>query len=455
MYERAVKVLIMGAGSFFTNAWIQDIALIPSIQKGVFALVDIDPHRLALTVDMAKKMLSHLGKAEQWEIQHSIKRRDLMEGTDYLVSTIEVSGLETVASDYEIPLKYGIDQCIGDTVGPGGVMKALRTVPEWMEILKDAQELCPEALVLNYTNPMGIMTLVGVEVSDMQQVGLCHSVQGTAARLAQYTGVPLEEMEWECAGINHLAWFTKLRHNGRDLYPLLKQKIEDPHFKKQDAVRFELMKHLGAFPTESSGHVSEYLPYFRKRKDLIQNYCSEGYLGESGFYSKNWPNWRKSLDNTRKKWLSNEPITGEDLKNSNMKEENPIMGKRSVEYGSIIVEAHHTGKPAVVHANIYNDHLIENLPFNGVVEVAVVVDRNGFHPCRFGSLPEQLVALNRPMMALQRLCVDGIIHRDREAVIHAMMMDPLTAAVCSLEETRKMAQELFQAQKNYIPDFVV
>ncbi len=454
MRGKAVKVLIIGAGSFFTNAWIQDIALIPSIQNGMFALVDTDPQRLELTLNMANKMLSQLGKAEQWDIQHSTKRRDLMQGTDYLISTIEVAGLETVASDYEIPLTYGVDQCIGDTVGPGGVMKALRTVPEWMEILKDAQELCPEALVLNYTNPMGIMTLIGAEASEMQQVGLCHSVQGTAARLAQYAGVPLEELEWECAGINHLAWFTKLCHHGRNLYPILNQKIEDSPFKKQDAVRFELMKQLGAFPTESSGHISEYLPYFRKRKDLILDFCSEGYLGESGFYSRNWPNWRKSLDKVRKKWLYDEPITDEDLKNSNMKEENLSIGKRSIEYGSIIVEAHHTGKPAVVHANVYNDHLIENLPLNGVVEVSVMVDRNGFHPCHFGMLPEQFSALCRPMMALQRLCVDGIVNRDREAVIHAMMMDPLTAAVCSLEETRKMANELFQAQKEFIPDFL-
>ncbi len=454
MSYKPVKVLIVGAGSFFTNDWIKDIALIPSIERGVFALVDTDETRLKLTVETAKKVLAKLGKEDHWEIQYSTERRTLMPDTDYLVNTVEVAGVETVKSDYEIPKQFGIDQCIGDTTGPGGIMKALRTLPAWLEILKDAQELCPEAIVLNYTNPMGIVTLAGLVTTSMQILGLCHSVQGTALHLADYAGVPLEELEWECAGINHLAWFTRLKHKGKDLYPLLREKINDPELLSRDPVRFELMKQLGAFPTESSGHVSEYIPYIRKRQELIDQHCGEGYLGGSGFYSKNWPGWRTSLDKVRYKWLHDQPITKEELESSNMKEERLKLGERSIEYASYIIEAHHAGTPAVVHANVMNSGLIENLPQDGVVEVAGVVDRSGFHPCHFGDLPEQLAALDRPLMTVQRLCVQGILEKDREAIIHSMMVDPLTAAVCSLQEIRKMAEELFVAQRDYIPEFL-
>ncbi len=448
------KVLIIGAGSFFTNFWIRDIALIPEIEGGTFALVDIDAKRLQLAEAMARKMLQTLGKDRDWEIVSSTDRRELMPGTDYLVNTIEVSGVDTVKYDYEIPKKYGVDQCIGDTVGPGGVMKALRTIPVWLEILKDAEQLCPEALILNYTNPMSMMVLAAAMVTKLPVVGLCHSVQHTSKQLAAYAGVPYEEMVWKCGGINHMSWFVELRHNGKDLYQVLRERAEDPQIYEQDPVRFEVMLHLGYFPTESSGHFSEYVPYFRKRSELIDKYCREGYRGERGFYARNWPNWRSALDEVRSKWVAGEKLTTEELRRANLGSDAMELSKRSDEYGSYIIEAHLTGKPFVIHGNVLNEGLIDNLPQSGVVEVPVVVDKTGFHPCKFGCLPPQLAAIDRACMAVHELVVKSILEQDKEAAIHAMMMDPLTAAVCSLAEIRQMAEELFQAEKDYIPKYL-
>ena len=215
-------------------------------------------------------------------------------GTDYVINSIEVAGLENVRHDYDIPLKYGVDQCIGDTIGPGGLFKALRTLPAWIEILKDIERLAPNTLVMNYTNPMSLTILTGVRASSLPIVGLCHSVQHTTHQLAAYLDIPYEDIDWQGAGINHLAWITKLERDGQDLYPVLKERIENhPELYERDSVRFEMMRHLGAFVTESSGHTSEYTAYFRKRPDLIDKYIRSGYLGESGYYANNWSEWRE------------------------------------------------------------------------------------------------------------------------------------------------------------------
>jgi len=445
------KVTIVGAGSFFTNDWIRDIALSEKLDEGTFALIDIDGERLDLAAGLAEKVVSELGV--EWDVVSSTDREELLPETDYLINTIEVSGVQTVRDDYEIPKKYGVDQCIGDTTGPGGIMKAFRTIPAWLKILEDAEKLCPDALVLNYTNPMHMMTLAANETSEMEVVGLCHSVQGTSEQLANYLDVPYDELDWECAGINHMSWFTRLEREGRDLYPQLLERAEDPEFYERDPVRFEMAKQFGYFVTESSGHFSEYLPYFRKRPELIDKYCGEGYLGGSGFYSKNWPSWRQAQDEARRKWVKGEEVSAE------LVEETPglselDLSERSHEYGSYIIEAHWTGDEVVIHGNFPNDGLIDNLPRDGIVEVQTLVDENGFHPCKFGQLPEQVAALNRSNMTVHRLAVDSLLNEDREAAIHAFTLDPLTAAVCSPAEVREMAGELFRAQREYIPNYL-
>lgn len=446
-----LKVTVIGAGSFFTNAWIRDITLSDKLDEGTFALIDIDEERLKLSARMARKLIAEIGG--NWEVEASTEREELFPGSDYLINTIEVAGIENVKKDYEIPKKYGVDQCIGDITGPGGIMKALRTVPTWLDILDDAELLCPNALVLNYTNPMHMTTLAANKASDMKVVGLCHSVQGTSRQLAGYLDVPYEELEWECAGINHMSWFTKLEHRGKDLYPELKNLAKNPEIRGQDPVRFEMADQFGYFVTESSGHFSEYLPYFRKSQDLIDQYCGEGYRGESGFYSKNWPDWRASLDEFRHSWVKGKEIP-EELTQGVPGLDDFDPGERSDEYGSYVIEAHQNGEPAVIYGNFPNNGLINNLPDGGIVEVKTLVDEAGFHPCVFGELPEQLAALNRANMSVHKLTVNSILNRDREAAIRAFMLDPLTAAVSTPAEIREMAEELFAAEKEYIPKYL-
>ena len=430
-----VKITYLGAGSAFAPVLSKDIFLIPDLDEGELCLVDIDPERLELSRKTTEIINKKLNK--NWRIVSSTDRREVMENSDFIINTIEVSGLQTVRYDYEIPLKYGVDQCIGDTIGPGGIMKALRTIPVWLEILKDAEELCPDAYILNYTNPMSMMMLATFRASKMKAVGLCHSVQGTSMRLAEYLEVPYEELRWRCAGINHMSWFTELTYRGEDMYPILKRKArEDRELYEKDPVRFEIMFHFGYFVTESSGHMSEYIPYFRKRPDLIRKYCREGYLGESGFYAKNWPKWRKALDERRKRIIRGE--------------EEPDL-KRSVEYASQIIEGIIFDRKQVIYGNVLNTGLITNLPQNEVVEVACLVDKNGIQPIYFGELPPQLAALCRSNMAVYDMTVRAIMNNSYEMAEQALMLDPLTSAVCSLDEIRRMFRELYEAEKEYLP----
>jgi alpha-galactosidase len=427
----------MGAGStVFARQLMTDILHIEGLNEGTFALVDIDESRLDLARQIAEKLVAHSGK--RWQVEAATDRRVILAGTDFLINTIEVAGMANVRHDFDIPLKYGINQCIGDTIGPGGIFKALRTGPAWLDILHDAEQLCPETLVLNYTNPMSILTLVALTGTSMRTVGLCHSVQGTSKQLADYLDVPYEELEWRCAGINHNAWFTVLRHQGVDQYPRLRELAKtSPDFYEKDPVRLEIMLHLGAFVTESSGHFSEYVPYFRKRPELIEQYCRPGYLGETGYYANNWPTWRANNEQYIKDLLDGT-------------KELPF--KRSHEYGSSIIEGVTQHRPTVIYGNVRNTGLIDNLP-DGCVEVACLVDSNGIQPTHFGSLPEQLAGLNRAHMTVHTLMRDALLQRDKEAARYALMLDPLSAAVCSPAEISALFDEMWEVQRPYLEYF--
>lgn len=430
------KVTIMGAGStVFARQIMTDILCLEGLDEGTFALVDIDAERLELAHQIADKLVALSGK--NWTVTASTNRRAVMGGSDFIVNAIEVAGMANVRHDFDIPMKYGINQCIGDTIGPGGIFKALRTGPAWLDILHDAEELCPNALVLNYTNPMSILTLVALTGTTMQTVGLCHSVQGTSKQLADYLEIPYEEMKFKCAGLNHNAWFTELSYQGEDMYPRLRERAKVPEVYEKDPVRFEMMLHFGAFVTESSGHFSEYVPYFRKRPELIERYCRKGYLGETGFYANNWPTWRKQNEESIREMLEG-------------KKEIPF--KRSHEYASAIIEGVVKNKPTVIYGNVRNHGLIDNLP-DGCVEVACLIDRNGIQPCHFGPLPEQLAALNRSHMAVHTLMADALLNRNKEAARYALMLDPLTAAVCSPAEISALFDEMWSAQREYLQPF--
>lgn len=468
-FSRPLKITMLGAGSGFTPRLLNDVLQTPGECGGTIALVDIDSARLSTMAKVVRKLLAKLGKTN-WKVQASENRREVLAGSHYIVNCIEVSGLECVKFDNDIPLKYGVDQCIGDTIGPGGLFKALRTVPVFLEVLKDAERLCPEAIVLNYTNPMNMMCLAAGRTSSLPVVGLCHSVQGTSNLLANYADIPYGEMEWECAGINHLAWFTTLRHNGKDLYPALKKKFTteialgfrefreglvradalDPNNAKEgdirtktlDLIRKDMCLHFGAFITESSGHLSEYLPYYRK-SEKGRMLLRPGYDGGSRFYATNWPDWRKSKDDERMALLRGTE---------------PMDWKRSWEYASWIIEAREKNVPFRIHGNVMNQtagggSLITNLPQDGCVEVACLVDRNGIQPTRYGALPAQMAALCASNMAMFGLGATAAIERSKEAAIHALLLDPLCAAVCSPAEIQAMTLELFRSEKDFLPGY--
>ena len=430
------KVTFVGAGSaVFARQLMTDILAIDGLDDSVFALVDIDASRLDLARRIAERLVELKGK--RWKVVASTDRTEVLGGTDYVINSIEVAGLKNVRFDYDIPMRYGVDQCIGDTIGPGGIFKALRTGPAWLDIVADVERLAPKAHILNYTNPMSILTLAALRKVDLPVVGLCHSVQGTSRQVAGYLGIPYEEMSWDCAGINHNAWFTRLERDGKDLYPRLRERAREPQTYEKDPVRFEMMLHLGAFVTESSGHFSEYVPYFRKRPELIEKYARPGYLGESGFYANNWPRWRRENDESIEAMLRG----GKRI---------PL--ERSLEYGADIIEAIECDRPASIYGNVLNDGAIDNL-LDGCVEVEVKVDSDGMHTQHFGPLPEQLAALNRGHMAVHELVVQALLEKDRQAAKYALMLDPLTAAVCSPAEIDRLFDEMWDAERESLGYF--
>ncbi len=438
---RKINVTMMGAGSFFTNSILRDVILIPQSQGGELRLVDIDPVRLELSDKLIRKVLEVAGEDKKWTVKSSTNRRELLPGTDYIVNSIEVSGLGCVRFDNDIPLEYGVSQCIGDTIGPGGLFKGLRTLPVWLGILKDAEELCPKAVVLNYTNPMNMMCLAASRVSSMQFVGLCHSVQGSSHQLAGYTGVDYDKVQWKCAGINHLAWFTEFNGpDGKSLYPLLTEQARDrdSKFAKDEPVRSDMLLHFGAFITESSGHLSEYLPYYRTSKKLLDRYTSGGYLGEESFYADNWPTWRKNQDESRGKL-----IRGED----------EVKLERSWEYGAWIIESIEKNSPYVIYGNVANNGCIENLPVDGCVEVACLINRNGIQPTRFGRLPKAMAAICDSNMRMFDLAADAAIYKSKDFATQALYLDPLTSAVCSPAEIKEMTEKLFAAEEEFLPGY--
>ncbi len=435
-----VRIVMLGAGSAFTHRLAGDIMQIEGLKGGTIALVDTDAKRLQLAAGCVRRIAEKLGVADAWTVADTTERSEVLSGADFVINTIEVSGVKTVRSDNDIPLEYGVSQCIGDTIGPGGIFKAMRTVPVWLEVLEDVEHLAPDAVVLNYTNPMSIMTHAAQAVSDLPVVGLCHSVQGSSRRLAGYAGVPYEELVWECAGLNHSAWFTRAEHKGKDLYPRIKRKVQrDPELWEQDPVRFDFMLHFGYYVTESSGHFSEYVPWYRKRKELLKHYVREKYRGQESFYADEWPTWRKSADQRRRRVLQGK----EDLK---------VHG-RSHEYASQIIEAVVLGRPFVFHGSTWNDGLIENLPFDSVVEVPVHVDKSGLWPIHFGDLPDQCAAINRQHMSVNKLVAEACIEGDPEKAKRGLMLDPLTAAVCSLPEISEMFDRMVKAERRYLKPF--
>ncbi len=456
-FARPVKLTFIGAGSGFCPRLISDLLQIAGLQGGTLGLVDTDAGRLRIVQKLIARRVSQTRHAGKWNIVASTDRKRVLKGSDYVINSIEVNGLSCVDADYDIPARYGVKQCIGDTIGPGGLFKGLRTIPVFLDILRDAERLCPEALVLNYTNPMSMLCLAAGRASAMRVVGLCHSVQGTVKLLAERLGVQPAELDWACSGINHLAWFTRLRHRGRDQYPRLRRQARAEVYgnpaasdnaregdREIDLVRKDMLLHFGAFITESSGHLSEYVPYYRKREDLLQRYARAGYEGESRFYANLWPEWRAKRNREQAAALKG-------------KRETPPA--RSWEYASWIIEAIEKNAPWAVHGNVMNTAsdgsgpLIPNLLHDGCVEVPCLVDGNGITPVRSGALPPQMAALCRANQSVFDLAVQAALERSKERAVQALLLDPLTAAVCSPAEIRRLTLELFRAEQEFLPGY--
>ncbi len=435
------KIAFIGAGSLiFARRLMIDLLSFPELTDSTFALMDIDPNRLEYTRRVGERIVRETGTRAR--IEATTDRREALRGADYVITMILVGDIEVIRPDIEIPLKYGVDQCIGDTLGPGGVFRALRTTPVMVDICRDMEELCPDAWLLNYTNPMAMLCWAMNEATAIRNVGLCHSVQGTAWQLAHWAGVPREEIDsvdYWVAGINHQSWFLELRWNGRDLYPQVRAKIDDPQVYSNETTRFEMLKHLGYFVTESSGHNSEYNPWFRKRPELLEKYTPGGsWNGGTGFILQLYGADREDYESQLERIASGEE---------------PLDLRRSREYGSHIIHSLATGTPCRINGNVRNSGLITNLPDGCCVEVPCYVDGHGINPCFVGDLPPHLAAINRSNIAVQQLAVRAALEADRDMAFHAIALDPLTAAVLSLEEIRLMVDEMFEAEAAWLPQF--
>lgn len=429
------KVAIIGAGSIvFCKTLILDTLATAGLEDTEFALMAPTTRRTPYVESFVNRVIEANGlPARVWLTTDS---REAVKDADYVITTFQVGGVEGFEADYKIPLKYGVDQCIGDTLGPGGVFRALRSIPVMMDLARDMEELCPDALVLQYVNPMA-MVCWALGTTNVKFVGLCHGVQTTLDLISGYVGVPKEEIDFLCAGINHMAWFLKLEHHGKDLYPILRQRFERPEYYVNEKVRGEVFRHFGYFMTESTGHLAEYVPWFRKNQKALDLYCDEpAFGGESGAYY----NWCKYV---AEKYASGDILADEPVE----------LPPRSVEYGSYIIEALETGRTFKFNGNVINGGMITNLPPDCCAEGPIYADGAGLHKTIVGDLPPQCAALNMTNINVQRLAVQAALTGDPEHIVQAIALDPLTSAVLTLKEIREMATEMLEAERQWLPQF--
>jgi alpha-galactosidase len=429
------KIAVIGAGSaVFARTFLHDLLGTPALDGAEIALVARTDTRLSKVAAYAKKLISSNGLGTT--VTATTDRKSALRGADYVILSLNVGDAAVRASDKAIPMRCGVDQAVGDSLGPGGVFRGQRVIPVLLHIAEDISKLCPKALILNYVNPMATVCLALGRETDLQVVGLCHGVQVTLDLISRYTDVAKEKIEFLSAGINHMAWFLSISDGSTDLYPILRERIERPEYFTSDKVRCEVMRYFGYFMTESSEHLSEYLPWFRKRRDLLDRYLAKPSFGRSA----------PALESDTALRLAEHP---EDL----LELETGDLDPRSADYCSRIIEAAETGVPFEFQGNVINDGLIENLPIDSCVEVPVQVDSNGFAPQRIGKLPARLAALNASNITVQQLSAEAAITGDTETLFAAVAMDPLTAAVLSLKETRDMVSEMLDYQRPYMPQF--
>jgi alpha-galactosidase len=424
------RIAFVGAGSVeFTKDLLGDLLSFPELTDATIALHDIDRERLDAAEAMARWTASALGAPAT--IEAHLDRRAALAGCDHVINMIQVGGHAATLIDFDVPKRFGLRQTIGDTLGIGGIFRALRTIPVMQDIARDMFDLCPDAWLLNYTNPMAMLcwsVYAGTPIKRV--VGLCHSVQWTTRGLAEAVGVPYEEVEYLGAGVNHQAWILQFRHKGRDLYPLLDEVIErEPELRRR--VRVEMYRRLGYFPTESSEHSAEYLPWFLRSDEMIEQF-------------------RVPVDEYVRR--SEENLREYEAMRRTLAEGGSFEIERSLEYASLIVHSIATGEPRVIYGNVPNHGLISNLPLGACVEVPCLVDGNGVQPTAVGSLPPQLAALNRTYLNVCELTVRAALEGDREHVVHAALLDPNASSTLAPEQIEQMVDALVEAHGDALPE---
>ena len=441
-----IKVAIIGAGSQgFTRKLVEDVLSVPEFADAEFRFTDIHEGNLRMATELCRATIKQ--NRFPSKILSFRQRKKALEGVDYAISVVRVGGLEAFEKDIQIPLRYGVDQCVGDTLSPGGIFYALRTIPVLLDFAKDMREVCPNVLFMNYSNPMAMNTWALHRAGGVQVLGLCHGVQGNHGLLAQALGVPAEELDYVCAGINHQTWFIRLSYKGEDLTGKVLDAVErNEHILKTHPAVVDILRRFGYWSTESNGHLSEYVPWYRKRKKEIKRWINmDSWInGETGGYLRVCKEGRDWYEKEYRRFKKGE-----------LELPKIEVGKRSHEHASRIMEGIETGRPYRGCFNVPNTGLITNLPEGCIVEVPCTVDRNGVVPGFVGHLPMGCAAVCRASVSVQELTVEAALTGDRRLVKQALMMDPLTGAVCNTQEISDMADEMFKALAPWLPQFRV
>ena len=437
-----MKVALIGAGSVgFTRKLVRDILAVPEFTDVEFRFMDISDKNLEMATNLCRKMIEDNGL--EATVYDTMDRREAIRGADYVISVVRVGGLEGFGYDIEIPLKYGVDQCVGDTLAPGGLFYALRTIPVLLDIAEDMRAVAPDALLLNYSNPMAMNCWAVRRAGGVRIVGLCHGVQGGHHLIARALGLPAEEVDFVAAGINHQTWYIQVTYQGKDMLPFLLEAMEsDPEIAEREPCRIDILRRFGCFSTESNGHLSEYLPWYRKRPEEIDRWIYPGRWigGRTGGYLEVCREHRNEYEEMYPQWLQETaaPIGPE---------------TRSHEHASHIIEGLETGRTYRGHFNVENHGLITNLPDGCTVEIPCYVDGNGISPAWTGPLPLACAATCRASISVQEMTVEAALTGDRELARLAVLHDPLTGAVCTPDEVWAMCDEMFEALAPWLPQF--
>ncbi len=424
------RIAMIGAGSVvFANNILGDLLSYPELKDNLeFSLMDTDARRLEASAGYARRRIESEGA--QAGLTATMDLAEALNGADYVVNMVQVGGFAATLADFNIPAAYGLKQTIADTHGIGGIFRALRTIPVMLDICRQMETSCPEALLINYSNPMAMNVWAAYRATGIRVVGLCHSIQLTAAMLANYMDIPAHELVYRAAGINHICWFLELRHRGKDAYPLLFRAMKDPLTYSSDRVRFEIMKYFGRFVSESSEHMAEYVPYFIARDDLVSKLKIP--INE---YIRRCEEQDREFEKTREIADGNRELPSH---------------FRTFEYAAPIVLAMETNRPGRIYGNVKNCAIISNLPSGCCVEVPCLVDGSGIQPIHVGEIPPQLAALNRNHINVQELTVKAALERKTEYVYYACRLDPLASAVLTLEQIDSVIQELWEAHAKHL-----